>query len=172
MRNSGERGFTLLEIFVGIAILAILLALVVISAERIRNYVEGVKCAGNLRALHASFSTYVNDNGHWPQEPPELAAANDDAYEDWWIETMKPYGVTEKVWQCPSVIRQVTSKSRNGRPKIHYTPSLFDIRPFTPYKFKTQPWLVENGNMHGDGALICYPNGEIKTMNEALGYRK
>lgn len=172
MLNSRERGVTLLEILVAVAILAILAALVVYGFDKVRNRIEGVRCAGNLRSLHSSFASYLNDNGKWPQEPPELALAKDDAYEDWWLEAMKPYGATEKVWQCPAIVRQVTAKSKNGRPKIHYTPTLFDGRPSTPYKWKTQPWFIEIGNMHGDGALLCYPNGTVKTMNETLGYHK
>lgn len=171
MLNFRERGLTLLEILVAVAILMILASLIVFGYGKIRTRIEGVQCANNMRSLHSSFASYVNDNGSWPQEPPELALAPHDANEDWWLETMKPYGATEKVWQCPAVVRQM-KETKKGRPKLHYTPTMFDGRASTPYKWKTQPWIIEINNMHGDGALVCFPDGTIKTMNDVLGYHR
>lgn len=133
---------------------------------------EAVRCAQNLRSLHTSLAAYVQDKGHWPQEPASIWEVNDsDAHEDWWMKELEPYGATEKVWQCPTIMRKVVNKSTTKRPKMHFVPTMFDSNSMTPYKWPTQPWLVEIGNMHGVGALICFPDGSIKTMNEVAGSR-
>ena len=126
----------------------------------------------NMRSLQVSLASYVQDRGHWPQVPPEIdvsASENDAAYEDWWLEELKDYGGTEKVWQCPTIKRMVMSKNPDGRPKISYTPTPFDELAFTPYRWAKQPWLIEIGNMHGHGAFICFPDGSIKTMGDIIG---
>lgn len=121
----------------------------------------------NMRNLLPAFNAYIQDNGHWPQEPVEIWNANDDAaHEDWWIAEMKPYGLEEKNWQCPTIRKQVCSKDPNARPRLHYSPTMFDADALTPYKWSTQPWFVEIGNMHGRGAYICFPDGSIKTIND------
>ena len=121
----------------------------------------------HMRSLQVSLSAYLQDRGHWPQEPD--FASDQNAYEDWWLNEMAPYGATAEVWMCPSIKRLVSAKSTDGRPKIHYTPTMFDENPGTPYKWSTQPWLIEIGNMHGHGANICYPDGSIRSMDEVAG---
>ena len=56
----------------------------------------------NMRSLQVSLVAYVQDNGHWPQEPEEIwNSENLEAYEDWWLAELEPYGATKEVWQCP-----------------------------------------------------------------------
>ncbi len=81
---------------------------------------------------------------------------------------MKPYVDTEKAWKCPSVERLISKRRPDGRPKMHYTPSMFDPAPNAPYRWSTQPWLVEIGNMHGRGANILFPDGSIRPMDDVV----
>lgn len=149
-----------------------LLVLVVKYGLRTVETSEAVRCAQNLKSLHTSLAAYIQDKGHWPQEPEGLWQSNDgDAYEDWWIKELEPYGAPEEVWRCPSIQRKIVNKNKTGRPKMHYSPTKFDNKALTPYKWSTQPWLVEIGNLHGVGALICFPDGSVKTMNEVTGAR-
>jgi len=162
----------MIELMIVIGIMAVLTTLIFVGWSMIIAKSEKVQCMGNLRSLQTSLNSYIQDVGHWPQIPEELDApgsGNDNAYEDWWLEELKNYGGTPEVWQCPTIKRMVISKSPDGRPKLSYTPTPFDALAFTPYKWSTQPWLVEIGNIHGGGALICFPDGSIKTMNDILG---
>lgn len=166
------RGFSLVEILVAVGVLAILIAVLVRFSPGLLGRAAAVRCAQNMRSLHVSLAAYVQDVGHWPQEPVEFQEnTTDDASEDWWLNELQEYGATPKVWMCPAIERQISNKHPDGRPKIHYTPTPFDERPSTPYRWSTQPWLVEIGNMHGRGALICFPDGSIRTMEEVLGSR-
>jgi hypothetical protein len=162
-------GFTILEIAAVVAILGILAALFFAVSDRLPMRAEAPKCMANMRSIQVGLAAYLQDKGHWPQEPVDQLGNNEDAYEDWWIDELKPYGVAEATWMCPTIKRLVTNKSAQGRPKVHYTPTMFDKHPSTPYRWSTQPWLIEIGNMHGQGALICYPDGSIKPMDEVVG---
>jgi len=164
-----QEGFTILEVFVAVAIIGILLAIFLLGTDRFPVRAETAKCMANMRSLQVSLAAYLQDKGQWPQEPVDQLGNNEDAYEDWWIAELKPYGATEATWLCPTIKRLVTNKSPKGRPKVHYTPTMFDKNPATPYRWSTQPWLIEIGNMHGQGALICYPDGSIKPMDEVVG---
>lgn len=159
----------MVEILVAVAILAILIAIVAKYSSGWLNRAEALHCAQNLRSLQVSFASYVQDEGHWPQEPEELREAESfNPSEDWWLQEMENYGATPEVWQCPTIKRLVSDKDPDGRPKIHYTPTPFDEQAYTPYRWSTQPWLIEIGNMHGNGALICFPDGSIKAMGEVV----
>jgi type II secretory pathway pseudopilin PulG len=168
---SPVEAFTLVEALVAVGVLAILFVIIFKAVPGYRDRAEGVKCAQNMKSLATSLGTYIQDVGHWPQEPEEIFLSNNNnTYEDWWLKTLAPYGGTEMVWQCPTIRRKVVLKSKEGRPKIHYTPTKFDATPYTPFKWSTQPWLVEIGNMHGAGALLCFPDGSVRSMNDVAGY--
>ena len=159
---------TLIEILAVMLIIGLLVALFLTVSKALPLRAEGVRCMANMRSLQVCLDAYTQDLGHWPQEPTGIAD-NRNATEDWWINELTPYGATPDTWMCPSIKRLVCNKSKDGRPKVHYTPTMFDAKPGTPYKWSTQPWLIEIGNMHGHGANICYPDGSIRQMDDVAG---
>ncbi len=167
--EKSSSGITLLELLAAIAVIGILAALFITVSKGIPMSAEAPRCMSNMRSLQSSLAAYLTDVGHWPQEPVNETGNSEEAYEDWWLKELAPYGGTPEVWMCPSIKRLVCSKSKEGRPKIHYTPTMFDAHPSTPYRWSTQPWLIEIGNMHGRGALICFPDGSIRTMEDVAG---
>jgi len=158
-------GFTLIEIIVVIGILLILAVVSIAAYAPLLARAEAAACVSNMKSLQISLAAYMQDQGHWPQEPD---LGDQDAYEDWWILEMAPYGATEKMWRCPTIQRLVVGKSGDGRPKVHYTPTMFDAHLMTPYRYPNQPWLIENGDMHGNGGHLCFPDGSIRSMDEVL----
>lgn len=163
------RGFTLIELIAVIGIIAILAGLFLYVNNALPMQAEGPRCMANMRSIQVALNAYVADKGHWPQEPVEELKDDENAYEDWWLKELEPYGATPEAWMCPSIKRLVTNKSKEGRPKIHFTPTMFDANPATPFRWSTQPWLIEIGNMHGHGAHICYPDGSIRAMDDVVG---
>jgi len=167
--NCLEQGITFIEILAVVAIIAILASLFFVVNNNLPAQAEGPQCIMHMKSLQTSLAAYLQDVGHWPQEPVEQTGESVSAYEDWWLKELAPYGGTPEVWMCPTIKRLVSNKSSDGRPKIHYTPTMFDEIPGTPYRWSTQPWLIEIGNMHGHGALICYPDGSIRAMDDVAG---
>ncbi|MCX7712200.1 MAG: type II secretion system GspH family protein [Chthoniobacterales bacterium] len=159
-KSSPARAFTLLELVIVVAIIATLIALTISTYPRIFDYALKVRCMSNLRSLHHVFTLYLADNEHWPQ-PPE--GQEDSA---WWITALEPYGGEKKLWFCPKLQRMFSDAPPSQQPAIHYLPTLFDSNPLTPHKWSTMPWLMEFADAHGDGPLILFANGAIKSANE------
>jgi len=164
--RSGSGGFTLIEILAAISIVAVLVALGIAAWQPLIARAESASCLSRMRSLHTSLAAYVQDVGHWPQEP-ETDSADIDA--DWWINEMKPYGATEEVWLCPTIKRAQLAIPEKNRWKIHYTPAMFGPLPSDPYKFSMQPWLVEIAGLHGHGQNVCFPDGSIRPLDDLMG---
>src|SRR5205823_2329763 len=58
-------GFTLVELLVVVAIIAILIGVLLPVLGRAREHARRIQCANNLRQLAAAFVTYGNMNHGW-----------------------------------------------------------------------------------------------------------
>lgn len=159
-----------MELLTVVAVLGILVTLTFPLIEPMRARAERVVCMGNLRSLHVSMSAYLNDHKRWPQCPPD---ASDLEYDNFWIAAMKPYGVTEKGWLCPSIARKMKFQRLEQREKeqvsrVHYMPSDFDEKPITPHEFPTQPWFMEIGGPHGNGNLLIQGGGNLRELMDII----
>lgn len=150
-----------------IAILAILSTLTFVTYKRFLHTGDGSICIANMKSLYGSFASYTTDNNRWPQQPDfdMQTKTGRNNYAKWWIETMKPYTVSEKVWQCPTLARMEISGGYPPEYLMHYTPTIFDAFPTRPYQWSFMPWLVEIGAAHGDGANVLFPDGSIRGFN-------
>ena len=166
-RNSDRFAFTLTELLVSIGIIAILTALAIQGYSKIVASVAKGRCIGNLRNLHVSFATYIQDNGHWPQQP-DFPTAYSQQYQIWWLKTMEPYTQSREVWKCPLLKKYGAYDSEGTQLEIHYTPTRFDARPSTPYRWEKQPWLIEVSSIHGKGPLLLMPDGSVRNLTDIV----
>ena len=85
-------GFTLLELMIVVAIIAILISILLPSLARARDHAHQVKCAANLRGIGMGIFYYVNDplngNGFLPSLSERRTPAGDPLY---WAEQIMPY---------------------------------------------------------------------------------
>jgi prepilin-type N-terminal cleavage/methylation domain-containing protein len=162
---SRKCGFTILELIVVVTVIAILALLIFPAVANVRKQPESIRCMQNMRSLHASFSAYIVDRGHWPQQPRELKSK--EAVAEWWLAEMKDYGAPPEVWQCPTLTRELEEgkRTKNDTPPLHFIPGRFDKNRFSPYRWSTQPWLASLCD-HGKGSLIMFPDGHIETFQE------
>ncbi|MFZ4696010.1 MAG: prepilin-type N-terminal cleavage/methylation domain-containing protein [Verrucomicrobiia bacterium] len=100
MRTSDGRGkgFTLVELLVAIAVIAILAALLVPSLRGSREMAKRSNCLSNLRQIYAAFNIYANENGGLL--PPYYGVGSPT--EQLWMIRVQPYGVSAKVVFCPA----------------------------------------------------------------------
>ncbi len=152
-----------------LAIIGLIAAVVVPNYGRWMATASQARCMANLRSLYVGVGAYLNDNQNiWPQGPsPE----DGSIWSKFWIQTLEPFGITQKTWQCPAITAMLRDPSGNRfftETSIHYVPTMFDALPGTAYKWPTQPWFVERANAHGNGALIAFTDGSIKPFNKVL----
>jgi prepilin-type N-terminal cleavage/methylation domain-containing protein len=162
------KAFTILELAVVLVVIAIIVVLSfpLLAAYRTRS--ERIGCTSNLRSLYIAASSYINAAGHWPQISNNQT--NSSEYTEQWYQVLKPYGIARINWVCPSVQRL------NGHPnldlkdkaRLDYFATPFDSQQNTPYKWPTQPWFIERGNMHGEGNLVLFPDGSILDMKRVV----
>lgn len=93
--SRSKSGFTLIEILVVIAIVALLTALLIPAFSSARESMRTTSCASNLKQIGLAISLYVNDNsGRYPliAQPTNCS----------WVDTVFPYAKSVAIFQCPS----------------------------------------------------------------------
>lgn len=160
--------FTLLELAVAIVVVAILVILMLPVIGKLRARAQRGQCSANLRSLHTAASLYMQQHGSWPQV--RLDGDSDHAWQDYakeWIDALASFGVERKTWICP------TRQQQEGNPdytkpeyvRIDYLAMNFDDKPLTPHEWPTTMfWFAENGDFHGNGNLMVFPDGSIKDL--------
>lgn len=158
------RAYTLVEILVTMVIIAVLAAIAVPSYRAQRRSAEKAVCISQMRVIHVALDNFMLDKHHWPQIPDKYFYVDDEAdFWKWWILTLEPYGAGENVWLCPSdKLQRESADEYNGS----YMPAKFDAHNSTPYRWAGQPWLVERGKLHKQGAHIMFPDGSIRNSSE------
>jgi general secretion pathway protein G len=81
----GERGFTLIELMIVVAIIAILAGILIPNFVNARSQAQTAACESNLRAIATSLELYYADNQVYPTASgaavqPSLLTANGVAY--------------------------------------------------------------------------------------------
>jgi type II secretory pathway pseudopilin PulG len=163
-RAARLRAFTILEVLAALLIVIILAALLVPNYRYFLAKAQEAVCVSRLRNIHTGLALYLDDHALvWPQGPqPES-----QGWAAFWVQTLEPYKVTQKYWECPT-IRKIFRERGEKSFTLHYVPSLFPPTPKIAYRWPTQPWLIEIADAHGRGPLICFPDGSIKPFSKVL----
>ena len=158
-----EVGHTFVEILVVIAIIAVLVLISIQGFAKYKKHAAKVQCISKMRAVHSGLANYYVDKGYWPQPTIPFDQITEENYFEWWIAVIEPYGVGADAWLCPVDVLE-NKENHTGRASS-YIPTPFDSRRHTPYRWN-QPWLMERGDLHGKGAHVAMPRGEILTSQE------
>lgn len=163
IRRTREAGITLIELLVTFGLMAILVLIGTQGYGAYKRHVEKATCMTNMRAIHQALANHLAERGHWPQPTIPIEEVTEENWYGWWISTLEPYGASAEAWICP------TDKVAPDRERIgyrsSYMPTTFDAHRWTPYKWN-QPWLLERGDLHGKGAHVAMPRGDIITTRE------
>jgi prepilin-type N-terminal cleavage/methylation domain-containing protein len=169
-RQLAPRAFTLLELAIAVAIVAILAGLTFAAVAKLRARAQRITCMANLRSLSTAANLYVQEHGSWPQIPVGDANTATEEYSEAWITALAPFGPTRKTWICPRIqnLLQNPDYSSPETARIDYIATPFDDKPTSPHEWPRQPWFVETGDVHENGNLIIFTDGTISDLNTVV----
>jgi len=172
-RERGSGGFSLLEVGIALAIIAILSVLALAGASQLRARAQRIKCANNLRNLAVAANLYLEQNGSWPQIRRN-SVAEPQAYAQAWIDALTPFGATREIWICPTIQGLLNNPdySTAETARVDYVATPFDDRPGSPREWVRQPWFIERGNVHGKGNLVIFTDGSVQDLKTVLNEAK
>jgi prepilin-type N-terminal cleavage/methylation domain-containing protein/prepilin-type processing-associated H-X9-DG protein len=103
-RQSGHRAFTLIELLIVIAIIALLASILFPVFARARENARRSSCQSNLKQIGLGFAQYIQDyDGRYPMS--NYAPATNGA----WPTLLQPYISSRQIFKCPSDTRDVGS---------------------------------------------------------------
>lgn len=159
-----QQAFTILELATVIVVIVILATMAIGSYSSIRDRARRAGCSNNLTGLHVAVASYLSDHDWvWPQVSTD--SPTDPAFAQAWIGYLKPYKMQPVNWCCPA-IQAAIGLDPNLYPRLDYFPTPFDATPRIAFKYATQPWFVERADIHGDGNMLIYASGEIKSLDD------
>jgi type II secretory pathway pseudopilin PulG len=153
-----------MELMTTIVVIGILLAMLIPAFNYVRARAEMGGCTNNLKTLYTAGVTHITEHGHWPQIS-ERNMRSPEFHKEW-IGKFERYGVARSNWVCPSIQRLLKAPDLQKYPRVDYVGTTFDDKPMSAYQWPHHPWFIENGSMHGDGNLVIFTNGQIKTMRD------
>ncbi len=165
--GSSRRAFTLTELLVTVAIIAILAALILAAISSAKQKAYHAKCLGNLRQLASAAIMYTQDhNGRPPgRKHPEYPGGE-------WMGMLKSYYKSDEVRVCPSAplrkplppAGQMNAHGAADKAWIHWTR---DGHTMFYGSYGYNGWLYDNNDAR-DGFGSFWLENEVKVDNPAM----
>lgn len=132
--------------------------------DSVKGKAARASCAANLRGLYTATTSFVEEQGHWPQISTQ--DIKKPAYAEAWVGALSKYGIASRNWICSSVQLALRGHDFVAYPRVDYLGMPFGPEPRAAYQWPNQPWFVERGDMHGDGNLLILTNGRLLSLEE------
>ena len=166
---SRPKGFTLIELLVVISIIALLLALLLPTAQRVKRQAKAVVCQSNLRQWGTTWATFTADNdGRFPGWDRNWTPSDGPDWPGWWWGWWGPYRNrgqyrNEGIRCCPMATRPA---NRTGQGSLIGVGGTFlawgssldpDGQPWGRYgSYGTSVWVYYPRRLHDDDAFYWH----------------
>ena len=125
------QGFSLIELLVALAIVALLAALLSPAIASVIERGRSAKCVNNLRQIGIAVQNSIADNDYRypvietepPSLPPEYAGQSGTA-----LEVLEPYGINRETLICPTDASTLRNFAIHGT-SYHFSPVIQDEIP-------------------------------------------
>ena len=104
-----QRAFTMVEIAIIVAVVAVLSALILPALDRAKQQSQASRCKDNSRHVGAAFAVYAdnNNNEYVPFKKSKPAArdalvAGGDKSVTYWPDLLKEFAGDDGIWHCPA----------------------------------------------------------------------
>lgn len=119
MNRSRSQAFTLVELIVVIAIIALLATLLMPATSSVMEKARSTQCSSNLRQVGLAVNQWANDHdGYFPRIETDTQGKTQvygpDEEVKGLVETLKPYGLDERFVQCPSDLKGPNQFAKTG----------------------------------------------------------
>ena len=187
-------GFTLLELLVVIAVIALLASMLLPALQEARGMARRIKCVSNLKQIGLAVQMYADDyDGWWPPS----WRMNGDGTQSSWYNLIQPYckGGYSKLFRCPSVPKSdsecISRKCGDGLMRSIYVSYGMNDRPNANQKdrylnilYSTRMFFVGEGAIntssspgteatlgypHNGGQNILFVDGHVQWYEEPVG---
>jgi prepilin-type N-terminal cleavage/methylation domain-containing protein/prepilin-type processing-associated H-X9-DG protein len=175
-RKSGAEAFTLIELILVVAILAILISLLAPVLSLAQQRADSAACAANLRQIGIAVNLKIQDNDQRiprietdPTQP--VYAAEDGARP--LLETLRPYGLAEKNVQCRTDLRTHNYFAAKGT-SYEWKPMtddelIIDAKIYAPFGTLSLPsslirLATDFDSLHRQRQNILYADGHVRNF--------
>jgi prepilin-type N-terminal cleavage/methylation domain-containing protein/prepilin-type processing-associated H-X9-DG protein len=97
-RSAMRRGFTIIELLIVIAVMAVLIALIAGVVKHIREQGRQTQCLNNLKQIGVAMFRFAS----LPQNQMRMPQMAWVVWDGYWVEQVWPYYQTEEILACPS----------------------------------------------------------------------
>lgn len=100
-----QAAFTLIEVLVAVAVIALLISILLPSLQRAKAQASGVKCLGNLKQVGTGLTMYVLTNRDRFPQASSLTSLTTDLGKPRtrWPDYLHPHMRSEEVYNCPAL---------------------------------------------------------------------
>ncbi len=109
VRLRSQHAFTMVEIAIVVAVVAVLSALILPALDRAKQQSRANRCVDNSRHVGAAFAVYAdnNDGEYVPFKEIKSAAkdalvAGEEESATYWPDLLKEYAGDDGIWHCPA----------------------------------------------------------------------